>query len=88
MCAHFLSYYIFIALKYLLPVDILIQADPISSEGSVVVKYLLNVPKESDMNNVVTAIKQHNDSFAGFKIDPSSVKAPGNVTYFGSTIYV
>ena len=73
-------------LKYSFLVDILIQAYLIFRNGSVVVKYLLNVPKESNMNNVVSAIKQHNGSFAGFTLDPSSVEAPGNIAYFGNTI--
>ena len=46
------------------------------------VNYTLNIPKDhvDVLDDVATAIKGNNGAYAGFKIDPTSVETPGNVT--------
>ena len=60
--------------------DCRLLTTPCSSAGSVVVNYVLSVPKENSATQlaaVVDGIKKLNGSFAGFDMDPDSVGASG-----------
>ena len=53
---------------------------PCSSAGSVVVNYVLSIPKENSATQlaaIVDGIKNLNGSFAGYDMDPDSVGASG-----------